>query len=65
MDNLTDEMRIACCKCCLLSQAMKDCKVCPFRIGLVYKALREIKAVPVEYPIELRITTLERLKSLI
>jgi hypothetical protein len=43
MDNLTDEMRIANCKCCLLAPAMRDCKNCTFNIGLVYKALENVK----------------------
>ena len=36
-NTLPDESKIACCKICTLSEAMKDCKTCPFRIGLVFK----------------------------
>lgn len=31
------EMMIAQCKTCLLAECMKDCKNCPFRIGLEKK----------------------------
>lgn len=43
MTNLPDEMKIACCKTCLLASAMRDCKTCPFRVGLVYRQLEQLK----------------------
>lgn len=43
MNNLPDEMKIANCKCCLLAHVMRDCKHCPFNVGLVYKTLDAIK----------------------
>lgn len=62
MNNLPDDMKIANCKCCLLSQAMKDCKACPFNIGLVYKGLDHVKKEDIDYPIELKEATLSNLK---
>lgn len=43
---------IAMCKCCLLAQAMKECAMCRFNIGLA----EEVKplnflSVPIEEPI--------------
>ncbi len=58
----TENMAIACCKTCLLSSAMKDCKDCPFAVGLVYKALEQAKQVTSEYPSHLREQTLSNLK---
>lgn len=65
MDNLTDEMKIACCKACLLSQAMKGCDKCPFRIGLVYRALDHVKDIKADYPPELKEKTIEKLLILL
>ena len=36
-------MYIACCQCCLLAQAMKDCPLCLFNVGLE-------QPIPVELP---------------
>ena len=41
---------IAMCKCCLLAEAMKDCAVCRFNIGLRYKR-QPLQAIPL--PIQL------------
>lgn len=62
MNSLPDEMKIANCKCCLLSQAMKDCKVCPFNIGLVYKQLETVKKQDIDYPVQLKQARLSNLK---
>jgi hypothetical protein len=35
--SFTEEMAIACCRCCLLAESMKTCKVCPFKAGLIYR----------------------------
>ena len=35
----TERMYIATCGCCTLAEAMKDCKLCRFNIGLTYKAI--------------------------
>lgn len=62
MNNLPDEMKIANCKCCLLADAMKDCKHCPFNIGLVYVQLDQVKKADIEYPIQLKQARLSNLK---
>ena len=62
MYNLPDEMKIANCKCCLLSDVMKDCNTCPFNIGLVYKQLDQVKKQDIDYPIELKQARLSNLK---
>lgn len=36
-DKEKKEFYIANCKCCLLAEKMKDCKVCQFNIGLAEK----------------------------
>lgn len=41
--SLPDDMRIACCLTCTLGSAMRDCKNCPFQIGLLYKGFELIK----------------------
>ena len=33
------EFYIAMCKCCMLAQAMKECPLCQFNIGLAEKAM--------------------------
>jgi|GEM_PF-1670441 len=38
-NTLPDDTKIACCKACLLSSTMRDCKACPFNIGLLHKSL--------------------------
>jgi hypothetical protein len=63
MDNLPDEMKIANCRCCLLADAMKDCKACQFRIGLVYRQLDRLAQAT--KPNEADKARMERLKSLI
>ena len=35
---ITDENKIAWCKMCTLASYMKDCKHCPFNIGLPFRA---------------------------
>jgi len=65
MNNLTDEMKIACCRTCLLSEAMKDCNSCAFSIGLLFKSLDKVKTIEVEYPVELKDATLAKLTELI
>lgn len=63
MENMThDEMKIACCKTCLLADAMKTCNTCSFNIGLVYKGLDHVKKVDIDYPIELKQARLSNLK---
>lgn len=42
------ESCIAICKCCLLAQAMKDCALCRFNIGL---AEQVILAEPIPLPL--------------
>lgn len=42
-NTLPDEMKIACCLTCTLGEPMKDCKICPFNLGLVFKGLELIK----------------------
>lgn len=64
MNNLTDEMKIANCQCCLLAKVMRDCDVCPFKIGLIYKRLEAVKNVKVEYPDQLKDATLTKLAKL-
>ena len=39
MNALTDDMKIACCKTCSLADVMKDCKTCPFNVGLPFRLL--------------------------
>lgn len=41
--SLPDESKIACCLTCTLGTAMRDCKNCPFNIGLIVKGLQAIK----------------------
>lgn len=41
-EGLSKEMKVACCKCCLLAQAMKDCKSCPFNIGLIESKVSKV-----------------------
>lgn len=65
MDNLTDEMKIACCKACLLAEKMKDCDNCPFSIGLVYRALDLAKDIKADYPPELKQKTIQKLLILL
>lgn len=65
MDSLPDEMKIACCKTCLLAERMKDCKACTFKIGLVYRTLDRIKALQVEYPVELKQARISHLALMI
>lgn len=36
-----ERMYVANCLICSLAEAMKDCKACPFRIGLLIKAEQE------------------------
>ena len=43
------EFYIAMCKCCLLAQAMKNCPLCRFNIGLTEKSI--------EHPIPILLTT--------
>jgi len=65
MNNLTDEMKIACCKSCLLAYAMRDCTSCPFQVGLLFGLLDKVKTVEMEYPGELRESRLESLLRLV
>ena len=41
--SLPDESKIACCLTCTLGTVMRDCKNCPFNIGLIVKGLQAIK----------------------
>lgn len=43
------EMHIANCKCCLLADAMKNCAVCRFNIGLAEKVELPKAAIPLAY----------------
>lgn len=40
---------IAMCKCCLLAEAMKNCPICRFKIGLAEKQQTE-DPIPVSLP---------------
>ena len=61
-NNERESMAVACCLTCSLSDAMKDCNTCPFKAGLIIKALRDLKALDGDYPAELRVKTLSNLK---
>lgn len=50
------ESHIAMCKCCLLAQAMKDCPVCLFNIGLAQQ-IKQTELIPM--PIQLQATIFE------
>lgn len=41
--------KIACCKICLLSQAMKDCRNCAFNIGLTVKSEEQAQKENTEF----------------
>lgn len=38
---MDDAAKIACCKMCMLSAAMKDCPKCDFKIGLPFRLIAE------------------------
>ena len=61
-NNLPDEMRISCCNICLLAENMKDCKVCPFNVGLLYKGFAQIKTL--EIPVNLSARRTEFIKQI-
>ena len=50
------ESHIAMCKCCLLAQAMKDCPVCLFNIGLAQQT-EQTELIPM--PIQLQAAIFE------
>jgi len=48
------EFYIAMCKCCLLAEAMKDCQVCRFNIGLAGQVkLVDPILLPTQIPISM------------
>jgi len=40
-DYLDDEMKIACCVACTLADVMRHCETCPFRIGLLFRLIKQ------------------------
>jgi hypothetical protein len=58
-------MKIACCLTCTLSEAMRDCKACPFRAGLLVKAFEGIKRTEsVTMPESIRVQFVESLTTI-
>ena len=47
---------IATCKCCLLAQAMKNCQLCLFNIGL---AEQVAQAEPIPLPTQIQVLIFE------
>ena len=48
------EFYIAMCNCCVMSEAMKDCPLCNFNIGLAQKAQPVASTpVPVAIPVQI------------
>jgi len=42
------EFYIALCKCCLLAQAMKNCPLCRFNIGLAWQIVPADTPAPID-----------------
>jgi len=36
-------LNVANCLCCTIAESMRDCRTCPFNVGLVFKSLQTIK----------------------
>jgi len=47
-----NDFYIAMCQCCLLAQAMKNCPICRFNIGLT-EQVKPANAIPVLIPIQI------------
>ncbi len=50
------ESHIAMCRCCLVAEAMKQCQICQFNIGLAVQ-LKQSELIPL--PIQLQVLTFE------
>ena len=55
-ENERIEFHIAMCKCCLLAEAMKQCSICQFNIGLA-EQVKQTELIPL--PIQLQAITFE------
>ncbi len=60
--SLPDEMKIANCNICMLADSMKDCKTCPFNLGLTFKKLKEQDT---KMPDHLRETYTKQVKTIV
>jgi hypothetical protein len=43
------EFYVATCRCCLIAEAMKGCRVCRFNVGLMDR-LKAVEPIPVLIP---------------
>ena len=63
-DYLDDESRIACCQICTLSDNMKVCNECPFRIGLPFRLAKQNEGLSADCLLrieELRVVLLQNI----
>jgi len=44
------EFYIAMCNCCVMAEAMKDCPLCRFNIGLA-KEVKLVDSIPFSFPV--------------
>jgi len=48
------EFYIAMCNCCVMSEAMKDCPLCNFNIGLAEK-VQPVDPTPLPIPVQIAV----------